>query len=271
MPVSSDFVVALGGLTKAGFALVVRVELDGDSGLVLIGGGLLACLTVLEKHGVGSSRGVCRGFVPLPSLLVYIIRPPCSRLRLFSYLWRLKHNLGSCRPCGAACLEFLRVSSVAPSVGPVFALSVVVAHARRLGVVIIGSSLVAVCLSSSHRLGLRLRCLGCGRLASPSPCVCRIASADWAAACSSLVAFFVLAWRAVPYRLPPRSIRQDGRCDAASTFLRRGGRSHRVLVGVGFWLGFACLFLSMSAGRGLRCGVVAVRTDGLALAVCSLA
>ena len=48
--VSSDFVVALGGFFEACFAFVVRVELDGDGGLVLVGGGLLACLTVLEKH-----------------------------------------------------------------------------------------------------------------------------------------------------------------------------------------------------------------------------
>lgn len=47
--VSSNLVVALGGLFERGFALVVRVELDGDCGLVLIGF-LLACLTGLEKH-----------------------------------------------------------------------------------------------------------------------------------------------------------------------------------------------------------------------------
>ena len=47
MTVSTDFIVALCGLSKTGLALVVRVELDGDSGLVLMGGGLLACLAVL--------------------------------------------------------------------------------------------------------------------------------------------------------------------------------------------------------------------------------
>ena len=45
-----DFVVALGGLSEAGFALLVRVELNGNCGLVLIGL-LLACLASLEKHG----------------------------------------------------------------------------------------------------------------------------------------------------------------------------------------------------------------------------
>mgnify|MGYP007069098588 CR=1 FL=1 len=47
LTVSTDFIVALCGLSKTGLALVVRVELDGDSGLVLMGGGLLACLAVL--------------------------------------------------------------------------------------------------------------------------------------------------------------------------------------------------------------------------------
>ena len=82
-----DFVVASGGLSKTGLAILIRVELDGDGGLILIGL-LLACLAGLEKHRFGSSRGACRGFVPLPTLLVYIIRPPCSLPRLFLCLWR---------------------------------------------------------------------------------------------------------------------------------------------------------------------------------------
>lgn len=48
-PVSPDFVIALAGLSKAGLAVLVRVELDGDSGFVLIAL-LLACLASLEKH-----------------------------------------------------------------------------------------------------------------------------------------------------------------------------------------------------------------------------
>lgn len=48
-PVSANLVVALAGLSKAGLAVLVRVELDGDGALVLVDL-LLACLTVLEKH-----------------------------------------------------------------------------------------------------------------------------------------------------------------------------------------------------------------------------
>ena len=47
--VSPDFVVALTGLSKAGLAVRIRVELDGDSGLVLIWL-LLVRLAALEKH-----------------------------------------------------------------------------------------------------------------------------------------------------------------------------------------------------------------------------
>ena len=47
--IAPDFVVALGGFFEAGFAFLVRVELDGNSGLVLVGL-LLARFTGLEKH-----------------------------------------------------------------------------------------------------------------------------------------------------------------------------------------------------------------------------
>ena len=47
--VSSNLVVALAGLSKAGLAVCVRVELDGDSGLILVGL-LLARLAALEEH-----------------------------------------------------------------------------------------------------------------------------------------------------------------------------------------------------------------------------
>ena len=48
-PVSTDFVIALAGLTKAGLAVLIRVELDGDGGLVLVAL-LLVRLAALEKH-----------------------------------------------------------------------------------------------------------------------------------------------------------------------------------------------------------------------------
>ena len=82
-PVSPDFVIALAGLTKAGLSVLVRVELDGNGGLVLIGL-LLACLAGLEEHYRVPFIG--RGFVPLPPLLEYIIRPCRLRSRLFPYL-----------------------------------------------------------------------------------------------------------------------------------------------------------------------------------------
>lgn len=90
LPVSSDFVVALGGLTKAGLVFVVRVELDGDGGLVLIGGGLLACLAVLEKHGFVLSSGGA-SFPCLRCLYILYVRRVLA-LASFLFLWGLKHN-----------------------------------------------------------------------------------------------------------------------------------------------------------------------------------
>lgn len=90
------------------------------------------------------------------------------------------------------------------------------------------------------------------------PCCLPYRSTGRAAVFSSLVVLFVLAWRAVSYRLPPRSIRQDGR---GVVFRRSGGvgRSHRFLDGA--CSGLALLaFLSMSAGRCLRYGRDGVRT-----------
>ena len=84
--VSSDFVVALAGFAKAGLAVLVRVELDGDGGLVLVGGGLLACLAVREKHYLGPFIG--RGFVLLLRCLNTLYGLGALPLRLFPYLWR---------------------------------------------------------------------------------------------------------------------------------------------------------------------------------------
>lgn len=81
-----DFVVALGGLSKAGLAVLVRVELDGDSGLVLVGL-LLVRFTALKEHYFNPFIG--RGFVfSLPRCLITLYDRRCPPSRLFPYLWR---------------------------------------------------------------------------------------------------------------------------------------------------------------------------------------
>lgn len=84
--VSSNLVVALGGLSKAGLAVLVRVELDGDSCLVLVGL-LLVRFTALKEHYFNPFIG--RGFVfSLPRCLITLYDRRCPPSRLFPYLWR---------------------------------------------------------------------------------------------------------------------------------------------------------------------------------------
>ena len=82
-PVSPNLVIALGGLTEAGLAVLVRVELDGNSGLVLVGL-LLARLAALEKHYLNPFIGLAS--FPLPLFAKSIIRPRCHRPCLFPYM-----------------------------------------------------------------------------------------------------------------------------------------------------------------------------------------
>lgn len=84
--IAPDFVVALGGLSKAGLAVLVRVELDGDSCLVLVGL-LLVRFTALKEHYFNPFIG--RGFVfSLPRCLITLYDRRCPPSRLFPYLWR---------------------------------------------------------------------------------------------------------------------------------------------------------------------------------------
>lgn len=128
--------------------------------------------------------------------------------------------------CGAACLGFLRWSSVAPSVGPVFVSSVVVCSCLVVVcgvIIIIGSSLVAACLPlpiasvcgvSGSAAGFSLRPLR-GRDA------CRIARrVGCRSVFSSPVVLFVLACLAIPYRPPPRPIDKP---DGAGVLRHPGG------------------------------------------------
>ena len=125
------------------------------------------------------------------------------------------------------------------------------------GVVIIGSSLAAACLLLAHRLGLRCRNLGGGVLASPTSAGVVLLAVSFGGSGGVLVScgvLFVLACLAmVSYRPPPRSIRQDGRGDAASAFLRRGSFSSVSRRRV--FLARLCL-LSYTCRRGGACDMV---------------
>lgn len=120
-PVSPDFVIALGGLTEAGLTVLVRVELDGNSGLVLVSL-LLVRLAALEKHCQSFHRAGL--LFSLPLFAKSIIRPRCRRPCLFPYIWRRKHNRRS--SVLAACPFVLSCpwsvspldSFFAPSLGP---------------------------------------------------------------------------------------------------------------------------------------------------------
>lgn len=244
LPVSSDFVVALGGLTKAGFVFVVRVELDGDGGLVLIGGGLLACLAVLEKHGFVLSSGGA-SFPCLRCLYILYVRRVLA-LASFLFLWGLKHNSALRR-----CLLEVPAGIVGRPVGRRLFLP------RRRGRY----------RSSSGHHGSLLACPlrfvsvcvggGGGVLASP-PCVCRAACRiarrvgclcsrpSWCSSC-------LLALRYRIALLPVLSDKLGGAwcfCVPAAW----AGRSHRFLVGVGFWLGSACFLIHV--GGAVACDMV---------------
>lgn len=218
LPVSSDFVVALSGLTKAGFALVVRVELDGDGGLVLIGGGLLACLAGLEKHGVVLSSGGASFLCPRCLYILYGHRVLVfTSFPIYGY-----ENTISGLAVLAVLLAWCSCDVVGRFVG-------------RSGVRLVGRRLFllrrrgTVSLSLGHRLPLLAYSLHlvsvCDAVGAavfslrPSAGVVMLAvSLGWSGGgvfvpCCVL---FVLACLAmVPYRPPPRFIRQDGRGDAA--------------------------------------------------------
>lgn len=147
-----DFIIALGGLSKTGFALVVRVELDGDCGLVLIGL-LLACFAGLEKHGVVlSSLGLLACHRCL--YILYGRRAPA----LASFPIYGDENTIS----GLAGLAVLLAWCSCVGRRRLVCRPVVLPVGRRscpvvvCGVVVIGPSLSVACLSHAHRLGLRL-------------------------------------------------------------------------------------------------------------------
>lgn len=145
--VSSDFVVALGGFFEAGFTLVVRVELDGNSGLVLVSGGLLACLTVLEKHGFVLSSGGASFLRPRCLYILYGLRvlffasfPIYGDENTISGLAGLAVLLAWCSCVGRLSPRLSARYSPRRS-------SFVPTPSSWDGVVIIGSSLAAACLS----------------------------------------------------------------------------------------------------------------------------
>lgn len=103
-PISTNLVIALGGLTEAGLTVLVRVELDGNSGLVLVSF-LLVRLAALEKHCQSFHRAGLL-FFPAPCLLntlyglgavVLVSFPTCGD----------KNTISGRRTVSAACLSLV--------------------------------------------------------------------------------------------------------------------------------------------------------------------